>query len=228
MKISFALLALFGLAACNADISTGNDSSAESPFFAKGGDQAGPYTAVFDDALGNLLRSDNGTAYIDGRPDFETSCVGSSVFPGGIYQLRTIANTGACKAVQRPGWRWFTFDLGAANSLDLDQDGTAEPVESAPGRLIFQEAFAHGATSTPAKIYILQVNPDGSTTQEARWTVDYPAGAVVTPTPTGGRVLTAATGTADIYFNTLEGRKSVTTQMGTVQLPFNLTLTPQP
>ncbi len=51
MKISFALLALFGLAACNADTPTGTNSSAGPPLFAKGGGTQTQYAITFAGGL---------------------------------------------------------------------------------------------------------------------------------------------------------------------------------
>jgi hypothetical protein len=198
-------------------------------FAVKDSDRTTQHIAVFDDATGYLLRSDNGTAYVDGGPDFETGCVGSNEFPGGLYQLRTVAATGACKAVQRPGWRWLTFDLGAGNTLDLDQDGVAEPIEHAPGRLLADDTFAQGATGTLGKIFIFVVNPDGSTEWDAKWELRYRADLVVTDLGNGGRILEAAAGnsTVDVY-NKWRAGKPLGAPVASLQLPFKLALTPQP
>lgn len=192
----------------------------------------GQYTAVFGDALSNLLRSDNGAAYVDGGPSHDPNCVTSMEIPGGIYQLRTVAATGACKAVQRPGWRWFTFDLGSGNTLDLDQDGVAESIESAPGRLLAENAFAQGATGTFVRIFVFIVNPDGGTEWDAKWDVRYRADVVVTTLNDGGRILEASAGNAlvDIYgpiVSSRPGPPKAAQPAATVQLPFKLTLTPQ-
>ena len=200
-------------------------------FAVKDSDRTDPYSAQFDDGAGYLLRSDNGAAYVDGSPDFAGSCVGSSVFPGGLYQLRTVAATGACKAVQRPGWRWFTFDLGSGNTLDLDQDGVAEPIESAPGRLMAEDTFAQGATSTFVRIFVFVVNPDGSTEWDAKFDVRYQANVVITTLSDGGRILEASPGNAaaDIWAvsgGPRRGPPNPRPPDATVQLPFKLTLTP--
>ena len=173
------------------------------------------------------MRSDDGTAYVDGAPAYDPNCVHSQRSPGGLYQLRTIAATGACKAVQRPGWRWLSFDLGAGNTLDLDQDGTAEPVEHAPGRLLADDTFAQGATSTIVRIYVFVVNPDGSTEWDGKWELRYRSEVTVTIPGDGGRILQAASGnaTVDIY-NKWRAGKPLGPPVATVQLPFTLTLTP--
>jgi hypothetical protein len=185
------------------------------------GANGGPWTAVFDDALTNKLRSDDGTAYENG-----VRCVDSQSFAGGGYQLRSIQNAGVCKAIQRPGWRYFTMDLGAGNTLDLDQDGVAEPIEDAPARIGFPDAFTKGATSTSVRILVLVVNPDGSTTQNNLWVVTYTEEATLTPTPAGGRILTMSTGTADVTYPVTVGKKVVWQYRGTVHLPFQITVDP--
>lgn len=180
----------------------------------------GPFTAVLDDAPTNKLRSDDGTSYADGL-----RCVYSAwASSGGFYQLRTIDNTVECKAVTRPGWRYFTLDLGATNTFDLDQDGVAEPIENVPGRLMFADAFAQGAATTPARLLVLVVNPDGSTTQASNWSLEYRDGATITVTAGGGRILTTVNGTADVVYTSTFHGKLVSTTKGTVQVPFKLTL----
>jgi hypothetical protein len=227
MKRTSALLALalIGISACDHDAPTSLDLLTGPPLLAKGGG-GGPMTATFDDGAGYQLRSDGG-AYLDGNPDFSSTCVASTRYTGGLYQLRTIANTGACKAVQRPGWRWFTIDLGAP-LIDLDQDGVAEAIEDAPGRLLAADAFAQGATSTPVKIYILVVNADGSTTQDAKYELAFRAGVSTTDIGSGARILEAAAGnaTVDVYGAWTKSGKPLGPPLATVQLPFKLTLTP--
>ena len=186
-----------------------------------------PFIAVLDDATGYKLRSDGGGPYVDSYPDYSSSCVDSKGFAGGVYQLRTIANTGTCKAVQRPAWRWFRIELGST-LIDLDQDGTAEAIEDAPGRLLASDGFAHGATSSPAKIYILVVNTDGSTTQNAKYELAFRAGVSVTDIGNGGRILEAPAGSAtvDIYGSWTRSGKPQGPPLATLQLPFKLTLNP--
>jgi hypothetical protein len=127
--------------------------------------------------------------------------------------------------VKRPGWRYFTIDLGAGNTFDFDQDSVAEAIENAPARLILADAFSQGVTTTSARVLILVVNPDGSTTQASNWSLEYPDGAAVTVTSSGGRILTTVTGKADIMYTTnVHGGKVVSTYKGTVQVPFTVTL----
>ena len=187
------------------------------------GASGGPYTAVLNDSATYKLRSDDGTMYAH-----LVRCVGSQRFAGGIYQVRTIANTVGCKAVQRPGWRWFSIDLGTGNPHDLDQDGTAEPIEHVPGWFSAADAFANGATSTAVRIFILKVDSlTGSTTQDPVWNLEYTAPAAVETRPNEGRVLTAAVGAVNVLKPVLVGRKIVWTSQGSATLPFQLTLVPQ-
>ena len=186
------------------------------PYHANGG----PFTAMLDDALTYKLRSDDGTSYANGL-----RCVYSAwASSGGFYQLRTIDNTVECKAVTRPGWRYFALDLGPTNTFDLDQDGHAEAIENVPARLMFSDAFAQGAATTPARLLVLVVNPDGSTTQASNWSLEYRDGAAITVTSGDGRILTTVNGTADVVYTETFHGKQVTTVKGTVQVPFKLTL----
>jgi hypothetical protein len=187
------------------------------------------YTAVFSDAAGDGLRSDNGNAYVDGSPEYDPNCVHSQRSPGGLFQLRTIAATEACKAVQRPAWRWFAIHLGDGNTLDLDQDGIAEAIEHAPGRLLADDTFAQGATGTMVKLYVFQVNSDGSTEWGAKFELRYRADVVITDLGGERRMLAAPAGnaTVDVYNNWRAG-KPLGAPIATVQLPFALTLTPLP
>jgi hypothetical protein len=182
------------------------------------------YTAQFDD-VGYLLRSDGGL-YVDGGPAYDPNCVHSLGHPGGVYQLRTIAATATCKAVQRPGWRWFTIDFGSP-VLDLDQDGIAETIEAAPGRLLASDALAQGATATFTKIFIFVVNADGSTTWDAKYELRFRADVSVTDIGNGSRILEAPVGnaTVDIY-NKWKAGNPIGPPIATVQLPFKLTLAP--
>jgi hypothetical protein len=228
MNRTLALLGVLALslAGCSGEAPTTVDALTESALLAKGGGPTDAYTAAFDDALGYQLRSDGGGTYPDGGPDYSPNCVSSLRHGGGLYQLRTIANTVTCKAVQRPAWRWFKIDLGVPG-LDLDQDGVAEAIEDAPGRLGASDAFAQGATSTAAKIFVLVVNPDGSTTQNAKYELRFRTSVSVTDIGNESRVLEAAAGnaTVDIY-NKWKAGNPVGPPIATIQLPFKLTLNP--
>jgi hypothetical protein len=151
---------------------------------------------------------------------------------GGLYQLRTIAGTDFCKAVIRPGWRYFKIDFGTP-VLDLDQDGVAEAIEDAPGRILAPDAFSSGSTATSMRVLVFVVNPDGSTTWDTKYTLYLPNVAVSNP---GGpvRVLQASgsSAAADLYLGYADPARSSPKRTGppfaTVQLPFRLTVSPIP
>jgi hypothetical protein len=192
-------------------------------FTVKLSNNGGPVSASFEDAAPYLLQSD-GAAYVDGQ-----SCVLGAWFAAGLVQLRTISPQQLCLDVPRPGWRFFRFSFGAP-VVDLDQDGVAEAVEDAPGRILADDVFAQGATNTPVRILILLVNSDGTTEIDTKWTVHYPFGVTVGAAGTA-RVLEAVPGaaTANIYAGYVDTpiRKN-RTPVATAQLPFKLTVTPLP
>lgn len=177
--------------------------------------EGGAYSGVFADGAGDKLRSDGRGAYLQSDSD----CTASLGYRGtGLYQLRTIQNSGVCKAQLRGTWRYFTIDLGAA-VVDLDQDGVAEVIELAPGRLMASGALGVRATSSPITIFIFKVLPDGSTTEDAAWTLTFNA-----PVPVSGsgvRVLQALLSNA---WATISNGAGVSI---TVDLPFKLTMSPQ-
>jgi hypothetical protein len=188
------------------------------------------YSALFDESAGQRVRSDDGTAYADGGPNYSPNCVLStgSGAGGGVYQLRTIAPTDPCKAVTKPGWRYFKLDFGAPVA-DLDQDGVAEAIEDVPGRMLVG-VLGSGATSTPVKILIFVVDPDGSTTWDTKWSLLYRAN-VAEVAGGGSQILQASAGNAavDIYAGYVDTpvKKNVK-PVATMQLPFKLTVTPMP
>lgn len=184
----------------------------------------GPYTAVFDDAVSNKLRSDGRGIYIDS----EAACVNSEAIGGGLYQLRTIRNTVACKRLHRGEWRYFTIDLGApVIGLDLDQDGGDEATEAAPARLLADNAFAQGAVSTPVKIFVLQVLPGDSTSQNHKYQIVYRTNVRVSGSGTANspRVLEASAVLGNAKVDIYDGAGAVVAS--NMDLPFKLTLTKQ-
>ena len=197
-------------------------------FIVKDTGPADSYSALFDDALTYSLRSDGGGQYTDGSPAYNPNCIHSVRHGGGLYQLRTIANTAYCKAVQRPAWRSFQIDFGVP-SVDLDQDGVAEVIEDAPGRILVDNAFAQGVTSSPAKIFVLVVNSDGSTTQDTKYELRFRTNIAVTDIGNESRMLEALPGNAavDIFNAWRQGGKPVGPPLRTIQLPFRVTLTPR-
>jgi hypothetical protein len=177
------------------------------------------YTAVFDDAAQYKLRSDNGTPYVHGGPDFGSNCVSSNSSTG-FYQLRTIAATEACKAVQRPGWRWFSLEQGAP-TFDFDQDGRVEAIESVAARFLMPDAFAKGKTSTPADLHVMKVNADGSTEWGSVWILKYRTGATMTTDAAGTTVIASTGPTVDVYVCPCPNNAKPVTS---IQLPFSMSL----
>jgi hypothetical protein len=177
------------------------------------------YAASLDDAAPYRLRSDNGTPYIDGGPDFSLGCVFSRTSTG-FYQLRTIAADERCKAVQRPGWRWFRLDIGVA-MFDFDQDGTAESTEDVAARLLLPDAFAKGRTSTPADLHVMKVNADGSTEWGSVWILKYRTGATMTTDAAGTTVVEATSTPVDVYVCPCPNNGK---PVASIQLPFRLSL----
>jgi hypothetical protein len=216
-----APLALFDIVVVT---SNGKKGIGIEKFEVKVSNNGGPVSASFDDTSPYALQSDGGT-YVDAQ-----SCVLGAWFADGLVQLRTIAPTTACLGVARPGWRFFRFNFGVP-VVDLDQDGVAEAIEDAPGRILADDVFAQGATSTPVRILILLVNPDGTTKVDTKWTVHFPAGVTVSDGGGGARILEAVSGAAaaNIYAGYVDVpiRKNKT-PVATVQLPFRLTVTPLP
>jgi hypothetical protein len=175
----------------------------------------GPYTALFDDATTNKVRSDGRGIYRDAG-----DCVHSATFGGGGYLFRTIENTTECKALVRGAWRFFTIDFGTP-LINLDQDSIPEAVEYAPGRILADNAFANRATSTPVRIFIHEVFPNGSTSQNHKWLIQYRNNVAVSGTTT--RILQAFPGNAKADISDAAGILVVSN----VDLPFKLSLTKQ-
>ena len=187
------------------------------------------------DAPGNMVRSDGTGTYTD-----SVDCVAVQISGPGFYQLRTVANTGVCNgepSYWTPGatdfHRWLTLDFGSpvppttsTTPGDLDGNGFALQQELAPCRFIFNDAFAHNATTTPVHIYVLKVNPDGTTTQDTRWDIEYRNRANITVNP-GSRILSLSAGsaTADLYSISVVHNRTQSTFVGTYDLPFSVTVT---
>jgi hypothetical protein len=178
------------------------------------------YTAVFDDAAPYMLRSDNGTAYFDGGPAFDSNCVFSKS-SAGFYQLRTIAATEFCKSVRLPAWRWLTLDTGTP-LFDFDQDGNVEAIENVPARLLMPDALGKGSTSTSVDLHIMQVNGDGSTEWTSVWRLRYRTPATVTFDGVATTVVEEpASALVDVFRCPCPNHQKPTT---TIHLPFRLTL----
>jgi len=216
----FSGLAVLALTAC-ADASSAPTIVPPAPLLAKT-PAGGPYSAVFADDVNDKLHSDGRGPYLESVHE-GGDCTNSLGYRGsGLYQLRTIQNSGPCKAQERGTWRYFSIHLGAGIA-DLDQDGdSAETVESVPGRLLASGVFGVRATSAPVTIYLFEVlPPNGTTTEDPAWTLKF--NASVPATGTGGvRVLEALPGNAAVTITSAAG-----VVVATVDLPFKLTMTPQ-
>jgi hypothetical protein len=189
-------------------------------------------TGTVSDAAPNMVRSDGGGTYVD------DSCVDVAISPPGFWQLRTVRNAGVCNG-QPSYWtpgatvfhRWLTVDFGSPVSPttsttpgDLDGNGVAQQQEFAPARFVFNDGFVKRATTTPVHIYVLNVNPDGTTTQATRWDIEYRNPANITVNPDGSRTLSLAPGaaTADLYSVITVGHRTQSNYMGTYSLPFSV------
>jgi len=123
--------------------------------------------------------SDGDGAYVDGE-----DCVSvlGGTKGGGFYQLRTVSNAQpGCK--ENPFQRFLTLDFGDSMVApgDLDGDGEYEQIEGPPARFIAGTAFGKKATREGTEVVILfmEVNDDGSTTQETAWQLEYQNRATV-------------------------------------------------
>ena len=141
----------------------------------KGAAPAGPALGTFNDSLHYKVRSDGRDPDLNGIFDYrdQVACVVCAIASTGFYQVRTIAaSILGCVAQKRGEWRFFRIE---GSGVDLDQDGTVELIEEAPGRFITSNLYAPGSTvtSTPVSIGVLHVNADGTTTIEAEWLINY-------------------------------------------------------
>src|SRR5437868_147741 len=106
-------------------------------------------------------------------------CADVQKFASGVFQLRTVTNSGICNgepSYWTPGattfHRWLTLDFRtpvypttSTTPGDLDGNGVAQQQEFAPSRFMFDTAFKNRATTTPVKILVLKVLASGATTQ---------------------------------------------------------------
>ena len=191
-------------------------------------------TGTVSDAPPNMVRSDGGGAYIEG-----VACANVAIFSPGIWQLRTVTNSGTCNgepSYWTPGatvfHRWLTLDFGSPVSPttsttpgDLDGNGVAQQQEFAPARFYFEDAFVRKATTTPVEIYVLKVLASGATTQATAWEIDYRNRATIVVNGDGSRTLSLSAGaaTADVYMiSPLPHGKTQSNFMGTYDLPFSV------
>ncbi len=138
---------------------------------------AAPKGTVSDLSLSLGVGSDGEGIYVDGQNC--VSVVGDKRGRG-FYQLRTVSNSEpGCKV--NPFVRFLTLNFGVdSNGVplapgDLDGDGENEQVEGPPARFIAFTAFGKKAArdGTEVAILVMEVNADGSTTQETAWNLQY-------------------------------------------------------
>lgn len=197
------------------------------------------------DLATNMVRSDGGGTYIDGD---ECVSVSASTPSGtGFWQLRTVKNAGECNG-ERSWWnfsatalpyvagspyhRFLTLDFSVpingapANPGNLDGSGSGSAQQYAPVRFIFENAFARKAVKTGVRILVLKVNPDGTTTQDAAWDIQYEMQAPIVVNADGFRTLALAPNSAHakLYQIVPVGRnKNQSVLVGTYDLPFSVT-----
>ena len=189
---------------------------------------AAPIGTVSDD-FSPGVGSDGGGTYVDGD-----RCV--SVLGGkrgrGFYQLRTVSNSEpGCK--EQAFERFLTLNFGADPGGDLDGvDGDTDPtVEGQPARFIAFTAFGKKAASegTEVAILVMEVNDDGSTTQETAWELKYQNFANVVVTSKNVRQISLPQEMADADLFEIEfivnkrGKvKKKATYRGTFTMPFKV------
>lgn len=217
---SLAMAAVF-LLACGENTSAPTEPS--TPQFAKGGKvQQGTQADVTD---GQGVSSDGQSTYVKGE-----QCVFAGSAQTGFWQLRTIANKTECKLQVRGVWRFLRLDMGAGNTNDLDQDGSAGQFEDVPVRFFAVDLFASNSGGfTPVSIDVVTVNADGTTTQDTKWSITYRNEAPIVINPDGSRTI-ALGGTdarADVCENVevTKGKGRTKTECqdrGTVDLSFEV------
>lgn len=197
------------------------------------------YTAyVFDDAQ-YMVRSDGRGLYVDYT--YDEKAAEDCVRVWGTIMLRTVHNSDVCNGqlsywsdnpLGLPTHRFLTLDFGDSTPGDLDGNGVAEPIEKAPARIGFSRI--QGGLSQ-AGILVLRVNPDGTTTQDTAWSVNYYnlAHAVTSGSDATLFYLEPGEATADLFevvgmVNPKTGRvKETYVFVGTFDLPFRIQIATQ-
>lgn len=188
-----------------------------------------PATGVFADASPGL-RGDAAGVY-----SHDEDCAKVTISASGLYHLRTVAVADEC--MLEPV-RFFSLDFGSPQQ-DVDQDGEAEAVESAYGRLLADDAFAKGANTTPVIVFIFETTYDAggnasTTATDPAWQLTYQNPARITPNADGSRTIELLEGEADaalceVVLVVGKGGKIKQTcePRGTYSLPFRLTAAPK-
>ena len=192
------------------------------------------YTAyVFDDAQ-YMVRSDGRGLYVD--YSYDEKAAEDCVAVLGTLMLRTVHNSDVCNGqlsywsdnpLGLPTHRFLTLDFGDSTPGDLDGNGTPETIEKAPARIGFGRVQGGLA---PVGILVLHVNPDGTTTQDTAWSINYhnPAHASTSGSGTVDFCLEPGEATADLYevvgiVNPNNRRVKETYEfVGTFDLPFRI------
>ena len=195
-----------------------------------------PTVTVKSDDLTYKVRSD-GMGVGHDEPNLYVNAEQCVAVPEGEFIMRTISFAEGCSAQPRGDWRYLTFDLTgvndanpacAAGEFNLDQDGFCEPLELAPARVSLSK-LGNKTQGSTVSIWILELNPDGTTTQNREWRILY-QNAVVVPPTAGNGVITLAPGEALADFCFEDDKPSGNRgcpSSGTIDLPFHFTWKPR-
>ena len=192
------------------------------------------YTAWVSDDAGYMVRSDGRGLYVN--YDYDEKAAEDCVRVWGTIMLRTVHNSDVCNGqlsywspnpYNQPTHRFLTLDFGISAPGDLDGNGTPETIEKAPARIGFGRVQGGLA---PVGILVLHVNPDGTTTQDTAWSINYhnPAHASTSGSGTVDFCLEPGEATADLYevvgiVNPNNRRVKETYEfVGTFDLPFHI------
>ena len=168
------------------------------PSFAKGGGGNGKgggkgeetvWTVRVNDDPQYKVRSDGKGAQAPNLYSDDEPCVGVRVSSHSGHEFlhfRTASNF--CTPIPRGEFRFLTLDLGEGNGRDLDQDGMLEVLEEVPVRFWAHEAFNDEVQTTPVEIWILEIDEQGTTQQNA-WELHYLSEARVDRFPDGSTVI---------------------------------------
>ncbi len=196
------------------------------------------YTALVSDDAGYMVRSDGRGLYVN--YDYDEKAAEDCVRVWGTIMLRTVHNIDPCNnqlsywsdnPYNQPTHRFLTLDFGISAPGDLDGNGTPETIEKAPARIGFGRISGGLA---PVGILVLHVNPDGTTTQDTAWSINYhnPAHASTSDSGAVDFSLDPGEATAELYevvgiVNPNNRRVKETYEfVGTYDLPFHIHVSP--
>ncbi len=185
-------------------------------------------TGLVSDEYSPGIGSDGKGIYVNDEEECVSVAVGSG---DGFYQIRTVKNNDRCNSQTGEQRRYLTVDFGLYAHPDLDLEDVSS-VENIPARFIARRAFSTRAetTGTPVDIHVLQVNGDGTTTQETAWLFRYQNWAAVSINPNGSRRISLGPeeATADLFeivlrVNPKNGKvRTQEEHRGTFVLPFDV------